>query len=277
MGTTKSRMISDLKLANRSERTVEAYVYWAREFVAFHRRPAEQLGQDDVRAWLHHLEEVRGASHHSRKIALAAVCWLYTHTLKRPEVVRGIPWPRIPRGVTHTLTVDEVRAVVAATVDPVARAAIQVAYGSGLRISEVLALRVEDVDSVRGVLRVQHGKGDKERSAPLPPSLLAVLRAYWRATRPPGPYLFPGKRCAAMTLDALRESFRAALKAAAIDVRGRKVTFHTLRHSFATHQLERGAPLVTLQSSLGHSSLMTTRRYLHVDTRLISQMPDLLS
>lgn len=276
MGTTKSRMISDLKLANRAEGTIRAYVGWAYRYVAFYRKPAESLGEADVRRWLQHLEEEQSASVHTRKMAFAALRWLYGRTLNRPEVVARIPWPRVPRPLTDTFTEDEVRALIDAASHPRTRAAILLAYGAGLRISEVAALTTDQIDGKRGVLRVRRGKGGKDRLAPLSPTLLAKLRAYWREARPPGAVLFPGQLGKPISDQALRDGFHRALRASGIEPRGRRLTFHTLRHSFATHQLQRGASVATIQTALGHASIKTTSVYLHVDSRLVAGLPDLL-
>lgn len=276
MGTTKSRMISDLKLANRADATIREYVAWAYRFVAFHRKPAESLGAADVRRWLHHLADSKRASVSTRKMAFAAVRWLYVRTLARPEVVAGIPWPRVPRPLTDCLTPEEVRALIRAADRPRTRVAIQLAYCAGLRISEIARLSVDQIDSKRGVLRVRCGKGGKDRLAPLSPALLTGLRAYWREVRPPGPLLFPGQQGGPISTGALRDGFHRALRSSGLEARGRRLTFHTLRHAFATHQLQRGGSVATIQTAMGHASISTTGRYLHVDSRLIAGLPDLL-
>ena len=137
-------------------------------------------------------------------------------------------------------------------------------YGSGLRVSEARSLRIEDIDSARGVLFIHATKGRKDRIAPLPPRLLETLRAWWRLARPKGPWLFPGRPATRpITRQAVYEQFNASLQAAGIR---RKVTFHSLRHAFATHLLERGTDLLVIQELLGHAQLHSTMTYLRVRT-----------
>lgn len=278
MGTTYDRMNSDLTLANRSPKTRQEYLRWARAFVAFHMRRAEVMGEAEVRAWLHHLWEVKRVSPSTLKMALAAVRWLYTRTLQRPEVTASIPWPKIPKPLTSTLTPDEVRAVLGTAKSPWVRLAIEIAYATGLRISEVVQLRAEDIHRAGGVVFVRKGKGDKDRQVPLADTLYSKLRTYWAQARPPRPFLFPGRVLGApMTKGALEDAFRKVFEASGIPRRGRRITFHTLRHTFATQMIERGAPLHVVQQILGHTSIQTTARYLHVETRQYCNLPDLLA
>lgn len=278
MGKTYLRMKSDLELANLSPGTINHYLSWAKAFVAFHWRRAEEMGEPEVRAWLHHLKDERKASVHTQKMALAAVRWLYARTLCRPEVTASIPWPKVPRSLAAVLSPNEIRVLLDAASSPVIRMTLEVAYASGLRLSEVAGLQTHDIDRKRGVITVRHGKGAKDRQAPLSPTLYGKLRDYWREVRPPGPHLFPGRDPGRhISHNAIGAGFRKAVSASGIRPRRSKFTFHTLRHSFATHLLERGASLPVIQACLGHGSIRTTSRYLHVDTRQIGALPDLLA
>lgn len=278
MGTTHDRMKSDLELANRSPHTIREYLRFARAFVAFHHRPAQKMGEAEVRAWLHHLRDNKRVSPHTLKMALAAVRWLYERTLGRPEVVASIPWPKIPQPLTATLTHDEALAVIVAAPSAWVRMAIEIAYASGLRLSEVVRLRVEDIHRAGGVIFVRKGKGSKDRQVPLPDTLYGKLRAYWAEVRPPGPFLFPGRVPGTpMTRGALADAFARTVEASGISRRGRHISFHIVRHSFATRMIERGTPLHVLQRILGHNSILTTVRYLHVETRQFRDLPDLLA
>ena len=278
MGNTYLRMKSELELANRAPKTTRVYLRWAKAFVAFHMRPAEQLAEADVRAWLHHLRDDRKASVHSISIAMASLRWLFRRTLRRPEVVADIPWPKLPKPMPACFSHEEVVALVAAAPSEVIRLAIQIGYTSGLRISEVIRVRPQDIHKAEDILFVRHGKGDKDRATRLSAGVYLSLREYWRTTRPNGGFLFPGARPGTHISDSsLRAGFHRALTASGIAPRGRKLTFHSLRHSYATTQLRRGASLPAVQQSLGHTSIKTTARYLHVDARQIAELPDLLA
>ena len=164
MGTTHDRMKSDLGLANRSPHTIREYLRLARAFVAFHHRPAQKMGEAEVRTWLHHLKDNKRVSPHTLKMALATVRWLYERTFGRPEVVGSIPWPKILRPLTATLTHDEALAVIVAAPSPWVRMVIEIAYASGLRLSEVVRLRVEDLLSVFVVVtRSTRKRGSPQR------------------------------------------------------------------------------------------------------------------
>ena len=277
MGKTYDRMESDLKLANRSSTTIRSYLQWAKAFVAFHRRPAEGMGEAEVRAWLHHLRDHRKVSVHTMKAALAGVRWLYARTLQRPEVVASIPWPKIPRALTSTFTKEEATTLIAAASSPAIRMALEVAYGAGLRVSEVAKLQTQDIHRAGGVLFVREGKGGKDRQVTMSETLYRKFRIYWSDFRPPTPFLFPGKAVGKhISKSSLGLGFHRALVASGIHPRGRRLTFHTLRHSFATHQLEGGTSLPAIQASLGHSSIVTTCRYFHLSVGKKSTFIDLL-
>jgi site-specific recombinase XerD len=171
---------------------------------------------------------------------------------------------RVPMRVPTVLSRSEVAQLIAALSSDKQRAMVMVAYGAGLRISEVCRLRIDDVDPKRMVLRVQSAKRGRERHVMLSPRLLAALRAYWKVSRPTGPHLFPGRDPAkVMTRVAMHKAIVVAARRAGIS---KRVSPHTLRHSFATHLLEAGTDLRTLQVLLGHGSLKSTTLYLHVAT-----------
>lgn len=266
-------MISGLRLRRRAERTIKDYAEAVRRFLRFHGgRPVAELGEREVRAYFEHLVVTVGASPHVQKMALAALRCLYG-TLQRSHEVARIPWPRIVEKAPVLLDQGEVPRLIAAADDPVVRAAMLVSYGSGLRLSEVCHLKVSDVDSTRGVLNVRSGKGGKYRSTVLSPELLRALRAYWREVRPPGPWLFPGRRHPCVERQVLQAGFKRALTASGLP---RKVTFHSLRHAFATHLLEAGVDLRVIQSMLGHQSIRTTVRYTQVRADTLRAVPDTL-
>lgn len=279
MGHLRDRMNADLQLAGRSESTRESYLRCARAFVKFHMRPAEQMGEAEVRKFLLHLATVRKIAVGTYLPYLGALKFLYGVTLRRPEVVAGIPWPKMRRRRPDVLTRDEVVRVLDAAPSPFWRAFLTTAYGAGLRRMEVAALRPQDIDAKAGLLRVTCGKGGKPREVMLDPELLATLRRHWVHHRLRGRWLFPA-RCQRgwadhpVHLGQCSAAFREALLASKID---RRVTLHGLRHAFATHLLEDGVDLYTLQQLLGHDRLETTTRYTLVRTDRIRATPSPLS
>jgi site-specific recombinase XerD len=260
MGELANRMRQDLVLRNYSPNTVPQYLAAARKFAAFHRQSPADMGEHEVRAYVEHLL-ADGRIPNSVRVTIAALKFLYRHTLARPEVVARLPWPREPKRLPEIPSHDEIRRLLD-TPCVTTRALLMLGYGAGLRISEARALRVGDIDTHRVVLHVRGGKGAKDRVTLLPPELLATLREHWRATRPTGDRVFPGARPGSvLSASAVQNRLRVALQAATVS---RPFTFHSLRHAFATHLLEGGTSVVVIQSLLGHSSLETTLRYLRV-------------
>jgi site-specific recombinase XerD len=278
MGRLRDKMLADLELAGLSESTRAHYIGCARLFVKYWMRPPEAMGPDEVRGFLLHLVRERKLSVGRYLQYLGALRFLYRVTLRRPEVVEGIPWPKMRRRLPDTLTRAEVARVLDASPSPYWYVFLVTAYAAGLRRMEVAALRAADVDSASGLLRVARGKGDKARLAPLEPALLDLLRCHWRFHRLPGPWLFPawsrrGWADRPVDLRLASDAFRRARIAAGIE---RPVTLHGLRHAFATHHLEAGVDLHTLQVLLGHEDIETTSRYTRVRTDRIRSIPGLL-
>ncbi len=268
MGKLRDRMIEDLQLRDYARGTCIAYVDCARAFVAYHRRPPEQMGELEVRQFLMHLVETKKASPASRKMHVAGIKFLYEVTLRRPEVVAAIPWPKVAHGVPEILSGTEVSQLLDAVESVKHRAVIMTAYGAGLRVSEVCSLQVDDIDSKRMTIRVRHGKGDQARYVLLPERVLFTLRRYWVIERPKRPWLFPGEQPGRPVSGA---SVRFHLTAAAHKTGlTKRVTPHVLRHSFATHLLELGTDVRVIQMLLGHRSIRTTVRYTRVTNRLVA-------
>lgn len=262
MGKLADKMRDDLVLKGFATRTVPQYLGAARRFVAFYRKSPTELGEPEVRAYLVHLLEVEKLTPNGVRVTIAALKFLYRVTLERPEVVAKIPWPRQPKKLPDVPTREEVAAVLAAADGPVTELMLMLAYGSGLRLSEVAALTFDQVVRNKGLLHVRGGKGRKDRFTLLPPTALAAMDAYWRAARPPRPHFFPGAvEGRPLTGGAVAARFTAARTRAGITT---PMTFHSLRHAFATHMLEDGVDVVTIQALLGHASITTTMRYLHV-------------
>jgi site-specific recombinase XerD len=274
MNEIYSRMESDLRLARKAASTRKEYLRHARKFIEWHDgRAVADLGEADVRAYLHHLIETRKVSVYTHKMALAAIRSLYAVTLGRGEEVERIPWPKVRDPLPAIFSPPEVVALFRSAPSPVVRTGLLCAYGSGLRVSEVCRLQIRDVDSDRDVLHIRHAKGDKERLTILPPRLLAQLRRHYKETRPEGPWLFPGgTREGHVGRRHMQDGFRKAVRAAGIRREG--VRFHSLRHSFATHMLEAGVDIRLIQAMLGHASVKTTSRYAQVRADYFAELPD---
>lgn len=276
MGHVRDRMDADLRLARRAESTRAKYLRCARAFVKHFMRPPESMGETEVRRFLLHLAMERKLAVGTYVVYLAAIVFLYRVTLRRPEVVAGIPWPRMPRRRPVVMTRDEVRRAIEAAHSPYWQAFLATAYGAGLRRMEVANLRVEHIDGKEGLLRVVRGKGGKDRDVMLDSVLLGVLRRHYKRHSLPGPWLFPsrhprgGWKDRHVHLGTASKAFATARANAKIT---RKVTLHGMRHAFATHLLEDGVDPYTLQKILGHDRFETTERYLDVRTDHIRATP----
>ncbi len=261
MTPLRRRMIEDMKLKNLSARTIETYVSRVSTFARHLGRSPQDLGRDDVRAYLLQLVQKKKVSWSVYNQTLAALRFLYEITLGRKDVLERIPVPKQPKRLPIVLSLDEVARFFAAVVGIKHRAILMTAYAAGLRLSEVTGLRVADIDSKRMVIRVQQAKGRRDRYVMLSPRLLAVLREYWKVVRPTD-WLFPGDVPGQpITGKAVHLSCVRAARDAGLD---KHVTVHTLRHSFATHLLEAGTDIRTIQVLLAHRKLETTESDTHV-------------
>lgn len=262
MGQLQERMVEDLRLRGRAETTIRTYVGAARGYARWLVRSPVTAGEAEVRAYLLHLHAL-GRSASTRAGAVAALRFLYAVTLGRPEVTAGLPYPRPPRVLRDVLTRREVALLFASTRSATYRAMFQTAYAAGLRLSELCALNLADIDSESGVIRIRGAKGGKDRLTMLGPRLLGWLRDYYRAVRPTGPRLFVARGGRPPSPRTVQKAFEAARTVAGIT---RSVSVHDLRHAFATHLLEDGVDLRRVQLLLGHAKIDTTTRYLHVRT-----------
>jgi site-specific recombinase XerD len=255
-------MAEDLKLRRYKPSTCENYLYCARAFVAYHRRSPRQMGIEEVRAFLLHLSEERKVKPATQHQHVAALKFLYAVTLGRPEVAVAIPWPKVSHSLPPILSGTEVEGLLAAIDSVKYRTIVLTAYGAGLRIAEVCSLEVQDIDSKRHLIHVREGKHGRDRYVMLSARVLLALRTYWRATRPVGPQLFPGREPGTtISHEAVRKALR---KAAELCKLHKRVTPHILRHSFATHLLELGTDIRVIQVLLGHGSIRSTARYTRV-------------
>ena len=273
MTPLRQRFLDDWRLRNYSPRTLETYLRHVVRFSKHFGRSPAALGPEDIRAYQLHLLHERHASWSVFNQAVCALRFLYQITLQAPFAVTLIPYGKRPKTLPTVLSRDEVGRLIACIPQPLERLIVQTTYACGLRASEVLALHVEDIDSGRLLLWVRQGKGQKDRRVPLSPALLEALRAHWRQRRPTT-WLFPGKApCGQRSLGALQRVVQRAVRAAGLT---KKASLHTLRHSYATHLLEAGVGVVTIQQLLGHRDLQTTARYLHLTAPQLGQTPGLL-
>jgi site-specific recombinase XerD len=270
MGALCQRMTEDLKLKNYAPATCSEYVRCARRYVAFHMRSPAVMGEREIRDFLLALA-FRQSSPSVLKMHVASLKFLYTTTLRRPEEVVALPWPKVPHRLPDILSGTEVNALLSA-VEPLAhRAVVMTAYGTGLRIREACSLRTTDIDSKRGLIHVRDGKRARDRYVMLPERLLAFLREYWRQTQATGPLLFPGgKPGRPITPGAVRAALKKGIRKTGIQ---KRVTLHSLRHSFATHLLETGTDIRVIQALLGHSSIRSTVRYTQVSRTHVGRVP----
>lgn len=269
MGILRERMETDLELRNFRPGTQAVYLRCARKLAEHYWRSPRELGEEEVRGYLLHLRQVRGLSPSTLRTYCAAVKFLYEVTLGRPEVVASIAPPRATSRLPEVLSGVEVQRLLAAIGSIKYRALASTLYGAGLRISEACRLAVDDIDSQRMLIHVRDGKGGRNRFSMLSARLLEVLREYWRAERPQRPYLFPGNsRDGTVSSECIRDVLRQTAHRCGI---AKKVTPHVLRHSFATHLLDTGVDIRTIQVLLGHRSLRTTQLYSQVSRRLVAR------
>jgi integrase/recombinase XerD len=263
MTPLRRRMIDDMTLRNFTKATIKSYVRAVARFARYFHSSPDLLGREHVRSYLLHLLNEQHVSHSYYKLTRCALRFFYRETLGRDDVPASLAPVKQPRSLPVVLGPDELARFFAAIKNLKHRALLMTAYAAGLRVSEVTRLRIADIDSARMVIRVRHGKGQKDRYVMLSPRLLEVLRAYWKAARP-SDFLFPGAAAdRPLTTGSVRKVCSRARLAAGLD---KHVTVHTLRHSFATHLLESGTDLRTIQVLLGHHSFNTTARYVHVAT-----------
>lgn len=268
MTPLRKRMLEDMQLRNLKPETQRNYLHHVAGFAKYFGKSPELLDLEAVRQYQLYLLNERKLSPETINQYISAIQFLYLTTLEMPWTTEYFPRVRRPHKLPVVLSQEEVLAFFDHIPSLKYRAALMIAYGAGLRVSEVVALHVADIDSQRMLLRVQQGKGQKDRYAMLSPRLLDVLRRYFRAIRPPGDYLFPSWRkeyhlsTASLQLACREAALRAGIR--------KRVTVHTLRHSFATHLLENGTDIRIIQVLLGHSQIDTTARYAAVSPRVVA-------
>jgi integrase/recombinase XerD len=257
----RQRMLEDLQIRHYSPTTIRIYLRAVAEFARHFGKPPDELGAEHIRRYQLFLVKEKKVSLPTYIQMVCALRFFYTHTLNRTVAIDRIPFPRRERKLPLILSRDEVKALLEAPRNLRHRTLLAIMYASGLRVSEVARLRVTDIDSARNVLWVRRGKGRKDRQALLPAKLRELLRCYWRSQRP-SDWLFPGAdpsqpiSSKAIFLACREAAYRAGI--------AKTVHPHSLRHAFATHLLEAGVDLRTIQILLGHANLATTARYLQV-------------
>jgi len=262
-------MIEDMTIRNLSRSTQQSYIYAVAKFSRHFQCPPDRIGMEEVRAYQLHLVAQKYSWTHINQVA-CALRFFYGVTLGRKDAIERIVSGREPERLPPVLNREEIVRFLKAVEGTRNRVALTTAYAAGLRIGEVVRLKVSAIDSERMLLHIEGGKGGRDRYAMLSPRLLEILRAYWRRARPSS-WLFPGREPGGhVSAGALQSACRTAKRKARI---GKPVTPHSLRHSFATHLLESGTDIRIIQVLLGHSHVDTTARYAQVATRLIAGTP----
>jgi site-specific recombinase XerD len=277
MRTLKERMVRDMQVRRLSQCTQDLYWYAVDGLGKHYHTPPETIGPRRVLDYILYLQEVRKMSWSTIKVILAGLKFCYGVTLKRPALVAAIPERRAPQRLPEVLNAAELQRLFAAAKKPLQRTLLMTMYATGLRASEVVRLQARHIDSGRMLVRVEKGKGEKDRDTLLSPRLLQELRAHWKMYRPTL-WLFPNFDPAHAAEPLPREYpnriYHQAKKDAGIQKKGGS---HTLRHCFATHLLEAGVELNTLKEYLGHKSILTTVMYLHLAHKTPEQTSDLLA
>jgi integrase/recombinase XerD len=272
MTELRQRMIRDMKIRGLSNNTIKTYVYHVANIARYYDKSPAVLTIDEIKKYLVHLRDEKKNSWSARNQLVAALNFLYKTTLNDPTRLLTMPPRKKPKRLPEVLSREEVKRIINAPDNIKHRMLLKTAYAAGLRVSELVALRPEHIDSNRMLIRVEKGKGQKDRYTILSSSLLKELRIYWEKIKP-GEWLFPsswyGYTKDHINKTSVMKIYNAAKKKVGV-TRGKGI--HTLRHSFATHLLEAGYDIKTIQALLGHQSIKTTLVYLHVSDRNIAMV-----
>lgn len=264
------RMAEDMLVRNLAERTIDSYTYHVDRFARHFGKLPEDLGPEQIREFQLWMIQVNQSSWSQFNQAVCALRFLYSVTLQRPWAVQMIPFGKRPKQLPTVLGQQEVHDLIQCVEMPKHRAVLVTLYAAGLRLAEATHLRIPDIDSERMQLKVVGGKGGRDRYVPISPRLLTELRNYWKAARP-SHYLFPGKTADVPLSSA---TIQKVCKLAAAQARiSKRVSPHTLRHSYATGLLEAGVDLMMISKLLGHRSFLTTMIYLHCRQPHLDQAP----
>ena len=262
----RQRMLEDMAIRKLNPKTQEDYIRSVVKFTRYLKRSPDTASAEDLREFQLYLTN-QGVSSSTINGCVSGLRFFFDTTLDRPELARKMRYLHEPRKIPQILSVEEVTRLIQCAGSLKYQAALSVAYGAGLRASEITHLKITDVDSERMILRIERGKGGRDRHAMLSPELLNILRAWYRDGQSnhkmlPGGWLFPGQNPVnPLTTRQLRRAFHRAREAAEIN---KKVSLHSLRHAFATHLLEQHEDIRIIQVLLGHKKLESTARYSHV-------------
>ena len=264
----RRRMIEDMTVRGFGEKTQSDYIRHVKNFTIFLGGSPDTAEGEDLRRFQLHQRE-QGVQPPTMNGATAALRFLFTTTCNRPDMARYLRIVKQPQKLPVVLTTEEVLLLLESAPGPKHKAALGVAYGAGLRVSEVANLKVTDIDRARMVLRIEQGKGQKDRNGMLSPRLLELLEEWWLIGQPTT-WLFPGRD--PLLPITTRQLYRVVTDTARAVGIEKRVSPHTLRHSFATHLLEQGVDIRLIQVALGHSKLDTTARYAHVASKVLRDM-----
>ena len=267
----RQRMLDDMSMRKLAEKTQSAYIRAVREFTRFFGRSPDQASAEDLRLFQLHMVET-SVSGITINATITGLRFFFETTLEQPDVMRRMSFVHVVRKLPTVLSIEEVTRVLQAAPGIKYQTALSVAYATGLRASEIVSLKVTDIDRERMLIHVEQGKGSKDRNAILSPKLHELLRHWWRYANSqgkmlPGGWLFPGRNPVnPLSTRQLNRACHAAVDLAEID---KRVAMHTFRHSFATHLLEQGVDIRVIQVLLGHKKLETTALYSQVATRTL--------
>jgi integrase/recombinase XerD len=270
----RKMMLEELQRRNYSKHTAEAYIRALRDFAAYYNLPPDRLQPEQIRSDQLHLMREKGLAPKSVIQKLAAMKFFYSNVLRRSFCWNELPYPKTKNPLPIILSQDEIKRIIDAASDLFQRAILMTLYSTGIRCEELAHLTIGDIDSKRMMVRIHRGKGGKDRDVPLSPKLLETLREYWRWMKPQT-YLFPSRyksrKGSHITTKGIFDICRSAAQKAGIQ---KTVGCHTFRHCFATHLLEAGADLLTIQLLLGHASIKSTVIYLHLSQRHLRAFPN---
>jgi integrase/recombinase XerD len=271
MSPLRKQMQDDLVVRGMSPRTLESYTGAVAALAKYYRRRPDRISAQEVQRYLLHLIQEKGLAWSSCNIALSGLKFFYRVTLKRTQAQFELPTPRQPQKLPQILAPEEVVRIIESADNPKHRAILMTTYAAGLRLSEVCHLKVSNIDSARMTIHVEQGKGAQDRYTPLSPRLLTELRRYWTLHRPKS-WLFPGARHRDIPIQpsTVQRIFKRAKARAGIT---KECGIHGLRHAFATHLLEAGVDVPTIQHMMGHGHIGSTLRYFHLARKHLGQVP----
>ena len=266
MTTLRRRLREDLQLRGLAPKTPECYIAAVHQLAHHYRRAPDQRSEEDLRQYFLYLLKDQKVAESPFRIHLYGIRFFYERTLQRPWPLFALPRPRHSQKLPVVLSPQEVRSLLAAVTRPTAQMCLQMIYACGLRLREGTHLQVSDIDPQRMLVRVRQGQGGKDRYVPLAERTLELLRMYWQCERP-RPWLFPARhQPTPLSATTLQKTFKRVLRQSGLS---KDASIHTLRHSYATHLLERGVSLRVIQALLGHNSPSTTARYTHLTPKTV--------